>query len=900
MLTLKIAFRNMRRRKIRTTIALIGVIIASALFVGVNSTVDILTYELVQSFTDFLGDFDIMIYGTSSNVFFDPENITSKVLEVDAVDVAIPRLIFRGIATSEENKTTGLLLVGIYPELDDRIGSFEVIQGEISFAENETILLSDIAKFLNVRVGELLNVTTYNFINKTFKITQLKIVGIVDQEGKLPLNMRNVIFMSKATLQKMLGLYDNQSANFVFIQLKEDVFDYNDIEGTINKLVSIGSEIQLKIGLDYNVVLVKGRVFERVSASLESQRIMLNIFVFITVLMAGVLIVSTMLMNVNERIREFGILRSLGFARYQIFLIVLTESIIIGLVGSVIGLYVGIILGSKIITPIVVARLTQDTTEIITISINPITLEYGFLIGFLVCIGAGLFPAYYIYNLTPIEALSASARKTILVEKHLKKLSPERVSWSLFWSGLFIFATMSLMVVLFPLIRFYFGQSIITLVTFLSLGLLLVGITVMFTAILPVVVRLLARLFSIFAKIEGSLAARNLIKYKRRTTLTFFMLTTSIAFIFMIGSLTQSYAINAQMAIRYETGSDIVIYLNEPVPESIISNITAISGVKAATPITAPLTVKVGDLILWKQYTIKVYGINATTFMSAVYAEDAIIDWPKSENPFMALTQNNESIAIATGLAQALKLSEMDTIRVEIYGKSKLMNVGMLISALPAFSFTKFEQKAARSEALISLETYKNLTRGILTYERILVRVKEGFDVESIANSINNLIGTDYDIQVITTQELIEMAQESYSQVLQLFMTLLSFGIIISVLGHVTSLLTTVRERIWEIGIFRSIGVSREQVILIFIVEAIILSIAGYICGLLSSLIVVTEITYTNNLMSDIPLVLTIPIDLASVIFALVIGVSAIASYIFTKKPISINIVDALRYGLRE
>ncbi|MHA1469837.1 MAG: hypothetical protein ACTSSP_04670, partial [Candidatus Asgardarchaeia archaeon] len=60
MLTLKIAFRNMRRRKIRTTIALIGVITASALFVGVNSTVDILTYELVQSFTDFLGDFDIM------------------------------------------------------------------------------------------------------------------------------------------------------------------------------------------------------------------------------------------------------------------------------------------------------------------------------------------------------------------------------------------------------------------------------------------------------------------------------------------------------------------------------------------------------------------------------------------------------------------------------------------------------------------------------------------------------------------------------------------------------------------------------------------------------------------------------------------------------------------------
>ncbi len=907
MLALKFAVRNLKRRKVRTAVALIGIIIASALFVSVNATIDELNYTLVKSFTDFLGDFDILIYKQGTSLFFDPVNTSNAVSEVNEVNIVVPRLIFRGVITSPINTTLGVLLVGINSSLDEHIGSFNVVNGKLEFDENETIVLPTIATQLHLKVGDTINVTTFNYQNKTFITTQLKIVAIAEQDGKLPLNMRNVIFTSIDTLQRMLGLYDNQSANFLFIKLNEDVFDYNDVEGTINKLVAIGSEIQLKLGLDYVVNLVKGNVFERVSTTLEAQRIMLNIFVFITIMISAVLIGSTMLMNVNERIKEFGILRAIGFSRLSIFFMVLAESVILGIIGAALGVIIGYIIGMSPLFSLLSApgrrfTLTQSmpNAEVGMININFNTAVYGFAIGFILSIFAGIYPSYISFGLTPIEALSPAARKTIKIERHLKKIEPSSINWSTFWLGIGMFLIMSLVVILFPLVMFYLGQSTRVLITFLSLGMLIVGLVIAFTAILPAIIRGTSKVVTLFLKLEGILAGRNLLRYRRRTVFTFFMLTISIAFIIMTGTLTQSYSALAQVTIKYETGADIVVYLNEAIPDTAIANISKIEGVQEYTPITAPINAKVGDLIFWKQYNVKIYGINATTFPKTIYLEDVSLDSQDTPISFDVLAKNNETVAIAKGLADALNVKLGELVRIDISGTDKIMTVGLVISSIPGFSFTKFEQRAVRTDMLVSISTYANLTNGKFNYERVLVKVEEGYNPTDVAQLIQNSLGSEYDIQVVTTQELIESAQENYNRVLQLFTVLLSFAIIISVIGHVTSLLTTIRERLWEIGILRSLGLNKTQILSIFIVESVTLAIIGFLCGFISGILVVAEIAYTNNLMSDILMPIAIPTELVAFIVILVILASILASYIFTRKPIGINIVDALRYSLRE
>ncbi len=905
MLGISLAIRNLRRRKSRTIIALLGVMLATSLFIGVNLTVSSLSYNLAASYTEFVGDFDILVYGSSQVVLFNPSNLTNVVESVDDVSIAVPRLIFRSIVYTNIS-SQGVLVVGINQSIDDNVGSFKVLKGSLSLGKNETLVLQRVAQNLHINVGDNITLSHFNFNASRFENSTLTVKGIVEQNGKLPLSMRLVIFTSIDTLSNLLGV--NKSANFLFVKVNPDIIDYNDLDGSVNRLVDVASKIQLVVGLNYEVTLTKGDIYERISTNMATQQMMLNIFVFIAVLMATVLVVSTMFMNINERIHEFGVLRSVGASRIQVFTSVLYEALFIGLLGSLMGIIVGIIIGDYILAPLFGTSVYLRSPGMYTIgqflSIETITtinvnyLVYAFIIGLTTSILAGLYPAYLTARLLPIEALSPAARKTRELEKNIKKIQPEKTNIGMLVSGILIFLFTSFLQFYVPLIRFYTSQDILTTIYFVSLGILLVGLIIAMTGALPTLIRGFSKLTFSFSKLESTLSARNLIRYKRRTALTFFMLTTSIAFIILIGSLTASYSSNAQIAIKYETGSDIVIYLNEQVPLSITENITKIEGVASATPITKPLVVRVGDLIMWRQYTLRIYGVNVTTLYNSIYYEQIICDDDPSYT-INSLAESNTSIVVSRGLAEALNLKINDLLRIDASGNTKLMNISGLARAIPGFSFTGFTQKAALTDALISLESYQNLTGGALPLAKILVRVDNGADALSVANDINTLLSTEYDIQIITTQELIESTQETYNRVFQIFTTLLSFAIVIAVLGHTTALVTSVNERIWETGVLRSIGLLQKEVISIFVFEAIFLTSVSFISGLFASITIVVESTTVTNLMSDIPLPIAIPLDLIVLLYMLVLVIAIIAAYLLTKRVTSISIVESLRKGSR-
>lgn len=904
LITFLLATRNLRRRKSRTVIALLGIILATSLFIGVNLTVSSLSYTLAASYTDFVGDFDILIYGNSQATLFNPSNLTRVVENISDVSVAVPRLIFRSVIYTNSS-SQGVLVVGINQSVDDNIGSFKDVEGSLSLGTNETLILRRVAQALHIKVSENITLTHFNFNTSRFENSTLTVKGIVDQNGKLPLSMRLVIFTRIDTLSKLLGV--NTSANFLFVKVNSSIIDYNDLDSTLNRLVDVSSRIQLAVGLDYKVTLTKGNIYERISTQMATQQMMLNIFVFISILMAAILVVSTMFMSINERIHEFGVLRSVGLSRLQIFKEVIYEALFIGVLGSIIGIIIGIIIGNYVLLPIFGVSaghrpLHYLSTNLVhinaTASFNISYLLFAFIIGLVTSILAGLYPAYITAKLLPIEALSPAARKTRELEHNIKHIAPDRVNTTLVLFGILIFIFTSFLQFYVPLIRFYTTQSVLTSIYFVSLGLLLIGLIISLTGALPFLVKVFSKTTRIFRQLDSILASRNLIRYRRRTALTFFMLTTSIAFIILIGSITASYSSNAQVTIQYETGSDIVIYLNEQVPLSITENITKVEGVMAAVPITKPLIVRAGDLIMWRQYTLRIYGINVTTFFDSVYHERIICEGNPYET-INGLTQSNTSIVISSGLAKALNLKVNDLLRIETSNRVEIMNISGLARAIPGFFFTGFTQKAASTDALVSLESYQNLTGGVLPIDKILVRIDAGADAFAVANDINSLLSTEYDIQIITTQELIQNTQETYNKVFQIFATLLSFAIIIAVLGHTTALVTSVSERIWETGVLRSIGLLRNEVISIFIFEAFFLTSISFISGLLTSIIIVVETITLTNLMSDIPLSIVVPTDLILSLYLLIVFVGIISSYLLTKRVTSVSIVTALRKGSR-
>ena len=116
-------------------------------------------------------------------------------------------------------------------------------------------------------------------------------------------------------------------------------------------------------------------------------------------LLVGILgIANTMAMSVFERTREIGILRSLGWKRRHVILLILTEATALGLAGGLIGIAVG--WGALRL----LSTLPQPAS-IVSSSVSPYHLLESLLIGIASGLLAGAFPAWRGARLSPVEAL---------------------------------------------------------------------------------------------------------------------------------------------------------------------------------------------------------------------------------------------------------------------------------------------------------------------------------------------------------------------------------------------------------------------------------------------------------------------------------------------------------------
>jgi len=132
----------------------------------------------------------------------------------------------------------------------------------------------------------------------------------------------------------------------------------------------------------------------------------------ISLLVAGIGIMNTMIVSVMERTREIGILKALGAKNRTIMLIFLSEAFLIGLIGSLLGIGFGILIAdisSKLGFTAFKARPGGITANTATISITPVLtpaiIINALAFGVFVSILFGLYPAWRAAKLEPVDAL---------------------------------------------------------------------------------------------------------------------------------------------------------------------------------------------------------------------------------------------------------------------------------------------------------------------------------------------------------------------------------------------------------------------------------------------------------------------------------------------------------------
>ena len=132
--------------------------------------------------------------------------------------------------------------------------------------------------------------------------------------------------------------------------------------------------------------------------------LVLNAFAVIALLAAGFGIINTLLMSVQERTREIGLMKAMGMGGGRIFALFSTEAVFIGFLGSAIGAGVGILAGLGI-SGVLSTGILADLAGLQILAFDPVSVGSVLLLVMAIALVAAVLPASRAARQSPIESL---------------------------------------------------------------------------------------------------------------------------------------------------------------------------------------------------------------------------------------------------------------------------------------------------------------------------------------------------------------------------------------------------------------------------------------------------------------------------------------------------------------
>lgn len=329
-LILKMAWKNSFIRLSRTLLVIIMIAVSMSMMLGIQGIYDGMVNNMVdKNKRSDSGDISIFAkdYRVNRDLSYRVKNaqeIKAEIQKMDGVEAAALRLRADGLL-STARKSSFALVVGIDLNEEERFGKFSEFlkEGSVDLQKQGAIIGIELAKTLKVRVGSKVIFSTQDGSGEINSIA-LYIRAIV-QTTNIALD-NSAIFIDIGQLHKFLGTASTEATQ-IAVKSKDEKL-YGELKAKYPNLdVKSFLELQPMIKQMQDLMVIFNSV---------------TFFIVMSVVFVGIF--GVMYVSILDRIREFGIMLSVGMHYKYIRLQILFEALFVGLIGYLSGAVLGAVI----------------------------------------------------------------------------------------------------------------------------------------------------------------------------------------------------------------------------------------------------------------------------------------------------------------------------------------------------------------------------------------------------------------------------------------------------------------------------------------------------------------------------------------------------------------------------
>jgi putative ABC transport system permease protein len=894
---IRYVLRNLARRRTRAVAGILGILTTVALLTAIQIGLDSISLSYVELASLQAGKADLVISARDGEFFapegFDPAPALAKLKDQPHLRGLAPRLVgFAQIADAHF-----VYLLGIDParerDLDILGFSPEPQLGPDACAVSESV-----ARRAGLAVGASVP------LSASTRCT-LRVRGIIERQLVFPQQLLDYVVVDEATARKLLDEPTNVHALAGALDDPRAFYDARDLTASVRRLRRVGDGAAERLGPDYAVRLPKAAAitfFQHVSAPVRAG---FGVFAVLALAVTGLLIYSLVSVGVEERIREFAILRTLGGRRRHVFGLVLLESLILCFMGVAPGAFGGLLLARAVLW--LVEAAAGAGADPIRLSLSPTTAALCLGAGAVLAVASSLAPALAACRRRIADAIDPLRRGALPTEP-----PPEGGALrALLWTGL---ALSAISVVVFFILPGAFLSGDPSLIGVVVLGLLmtiLLGFTLMGLGAMPWVERAVLAAAGLALGPAAEMARRNLARHRRRHLTTSLMFTLSVSFVLFIASLVALFSRTSQAMLEQVNGADIRIMIWDPrgKGDEVHAQLGAVEGVRGITRAVelrhrtragVAYDVAIGDLVGMRSLWIRAFGTDPG-FIDVIYAP--LVRYEEGDaGAFAQLAadtgqeDDDPPLILSRSAAAALDVHAGDLLNVTFqlgsHRHEARFRIAAICGAVPGFSnFNSRVASAVGSGVMMSLPRLTAMVRaaGLEAAQEqeafhTLYLIRAGERQRDVANRIREQYAARYRFGVESTLEQRQTAEVLYWATQLLFGVLLGVAVMIAVFSLIASMATTVSERRWEIGVLKAVGVRRGQLFRLFLGEAVVLTLSAGLAGAVIGFVLAYLFVLQAATLGEMPVVFTLPYLTLAATLAVSVLAALIAAYLPTRR----------------